>query len=548
VLRAILLATAVVAAAGCASSCCWWSSGEYHATRLPQPLAAPPADPLRLVIDAPTIKILLDEVARRRPVFHGPVPLPAVTRKLGSGCRAPRFGDCDPCKDYGLLSHCNMLRQGNKPCDGQPRVTNAAALRWANQPCAPGATDCAVLVTGVGLSVATEGATYEISLTGAALTLGEGRLHAHAELNGLTVRGTTVVKLLDRCGQRLTLPLLKLPERCEGVEAGIANATPIRLDAGLVLERRDQELRGRLDGDLALKLPPGGAYLKQTCYRGSFLGYDVAEVAERETVGALEREWPRREAQAQRALQAWLADRLARPLVDAIPPSFQVAAAGSQITFLPRLEKVTITPAAITVEADAQVIVPYDLVNAQLAALGRLRVSKAGEDPLWLSELKAEAGPGGTLLLRAAYEYEWHRGAITGGGKGHLAFAGRGELKEGTLRFGEVTLVEVVPKDSGCFDARMRRRVEAALKGHEIRRLQIKLQAQLDAAVERLRATRVTRDGLAMAFQPDSLSARPSFERQGVRLDFAGFLRPRLIPAAGARPPAPPAGTPAKGP
>jgi hypothetical protein len=529
---AVTLAAVVLLAVGCSSSCCWWSSGEYKAEKLPQAEPLPAHEPLRVVIDGPTVTALLDELTRRQPKFRGPLPVPLYTRKLGSGCRAPVFGDCDPCKEYSLLSSCSMIRQGGKPCEGQKRESDSRKLRWAHERCPNDKPECAVLSSGLGFSIKAEKTTYEVALQGARVQLGDGRLQAHLDLGGLKATATTLVQLLDRCGQPTRLPLVKVPERCDGVEVGLGNPRPVTIDAGFIIEWRGGELRGRLDGDVGLRLPPGGAYVKQSCYKGSFLGYDIGEMAQRETVGALEREWTRRESEARAQLQRWLADRLARPLVDAIPPSYRVPAAGGEVTFAPHLEKVHVTPAAITVQAEAEVIVPYDLVNKQLAALGRVLVSKKGDDPLWLSELKAERGPGGTLLVRAAYAYEWKRGALKGGGKGHLAFAGRGALKGGNLQLGTIQLIEVKPSDSGCFDERMRHRLESALKGDEIRKLEIKLQAQLDGAVERLRGQRLTRDGFAVELQPDALTALPSFEPKGVRLHLAGFLRPRLVPAA----------------
>jgi hypothetical protein len=306
-----------------------------------------------VVIDAPTVKALLDELTRRQPKFHGSLPVPLYTRRMGSGCRAPAFGDCDPCKDYSLLSSCSMIRQGMSPCSGQASESDSRKLVWANQKCPKDKPDCAVLARGLGFSVKAESTTYEIALQGARVQLGDGRLQAHLDLGGLKANATTLVKLLDRCGQPTKLPLVKIPERCEGVEVGVGHPTPIKIDAGFVLEWRDQELRGRLDGDVGLKLPPGGAYVKQSCYKGSFLGYDIGEMAQRETVGALEREWTRRESEARAQLQRWLADRLARPLVDAIPSSFNVPAAGGEVTFAPHLEKIAVTPAAITVQAEA---------------------------------------------------------------------------------------------------------------------------------------------------------------------------------------------------
>jgi hypothetical protein len=530
--RATLLAAGLLLVVGSSSGCCRLSSGEYHVAQLPRPEPLPAHPPLRLVIDAPTVKALLDEVTRQQPKFRGPLPVPPYTRKMGSGCRAPAFGDCDPCREYSLLSSCSMIRQGSKPCEGQHRESDSEKLLWANQRCPKDRHDCGVLVSGLGFSLRAEKATYEIVLKGAEVRLGDGRLTAHVDLGGLKASAATLLKLLDRCGQPTQLPLVKVPERCEGVEVGINNPTPLRIDAGFVIEWRDHELRGRLDGDVGLKLPPGGAYAKLACYRGTFLGYDIGEMAQRETVGALEREWTRRESAARAALQKWLGERLARPLADAIPPSFRLSIAGGEVTFVPHLERIAVTPAAITVQTEAEVLVPYALVNQQLAALGRMLVSKKGEDPLWLSDIKAEQGPGGTLLIRAAYEYGWKRGALKGGGRGHLSFAGRGALRGGTLHLGTITLIELKPSESGCFDERMRHRVEAALQGDEIRKLEIKLQAQLDGAVAKLRHQRLTRDGFAVDLQPDLLTALPRFEPQGVRLHLAGFLRPRLVPAA----------------
>jgi hypothetical protein len=93
----------------------------------------------------------------------------------------------------------------------------------------------------------------------------------------------------------------------------------------------------------------------------------------------------------------------------------------------------------------------------------------------------------------------------------------------------------------------MRHRLEKALKGDELYKLTIKLQSQLDGAIEKLRTQRLTRDGFAVELQPDALTALPRFEATGVRLHLAGYLRPRLVPAAA--PPAPKAarpGAPAK--
>jgi hypothetical protein len=530
--RASVLAAGMLLAVGCSSSCCWWSHGDWKAEKPPEAEPLPAHEPLRVVIDGPTVKALLDEVTRRQPKFRGPLPLPLYARRMGSGCRAPAFGDCDPCKDYSLFSSCSMIRQGMSPCKGQASESDPRKLRWANQQCAKDQPDCALLTKGLGFSIKADNASYEIALRGAHLDLGDGRLRAHVDLGGLKANATTFVKLLDRCGQPTQLPLVKIPDRCEGVEVGINHPTPIMIDAGFVIEWRDQELRGRLDGEVGLKLPPGGAYVKQACYKGSFLGYDISEMAQRETVGALEREWTRREGEARAKLQQWLGERLSRPLADAIPPKFKVPIAGGEITFEPHLDKVAVTSAAITVQAEAEMVVPYDFVNKQLAALGKVLVSKKGEDPLYLSEIKAEQGPGGTLLVRAAYEYHWKRGSLQGGGKGHLAFAGRGALRGGTLQMGKIQLTEVKPTDSGCFDERMRHRIEAALRGDELYKLTIKLQAQLDGAVEKLRSQRITRDGFAIELQPDALTALPRFEANGVRLHLAGYLRPRLVPAA----------------
>jgi hypothetical protein len=544
-LRIALLLGGVLLAVGCSSSCCW-SEGEWKSEKLPEFEALPEHDPLRVVIDAPTVKALLDEVTRRQPKFHGTLPVPLYSRRMGSGCRAPAFGDCDPCKDYSLFSSCSMIRQGMSPCKGQASESDPRKLRWANEKCPADKPDCALLTKGLGFSLRAENANYEVALRGARLDLGDGRLRAHVDLGGLKANATTFVKLLDRCGQPTQLPLVKIPERCENVEVGVQNAAPVMIDAAFVIEWRDQELRGRLDGEVGLKLPPGGAYVKQACYKGSFLGYDIGDMAQRETVGALEREWARREGDARVKLQQWLAERLSRPLADAIPQKFKVPAAGGEVTFEPHLDKIAITSAAITVQAEAEVVVPYDLINKQLAALGKVLVSKKGEDPLWFSDIKAEFGPGGTLMLRAAYEYQWKRGAIKGGGKGNLAFAGRGALRGGTLQLGALQLIEVKPTDSGCFDDRMRHRVDAALKGEERYKLGIKLQAQLDGALEKLRGQRITRDGFAVELQPDSLTALPRFEATGVRLHLAGYLRPRLVPAAAAHADGRPGGTPGK--
>jgi hypothetical protein len=532
--RATLALALLAGMAGC-TSCCW-SAKQYRAAKLPasRPLAA--HDPLRIVIDAPTIRELLGELGRRQPSFGAPFTVPPLTRKLGLGCRTPAFGDCAPCREYSVLSRCSPLRLRGKPCEGQSTQRDGSRLRWANETCPASDPDCALMVSGYGFTLAAERAAYEVTVQAASLTLGDGRLAATVDLGKLKVKATTRLTVLDRCGAKTRLPLVKLPEQCEGVEAGIDSPAPIHLEAGLVLESKGRELRGRLDGDVRLKLPPKGAYLKQSCYSGSVLGYDLGEMVQREGIGALEREWPRREAQAQQALTTWLAERLARPLVDAIPGELRVGAAGGQVTFFPHLERVAVTPAAITVQADSEVLIPYELVSQQLAALGKVRASRKGEDPLSLSDLKVEQGPGGTLLVRAAYEYQWQRaGVLSGGGRGQLAFAGRGELRGGVLRLGDVQLVAMDPSESGCFDDRVRRKVEAALQGDEVRRLEIKLQTQYEAAVDRLRAARLTRDGLSITLQADALTAVPTFERDGVLLHLGGNLRPRLAPAPARR-------------
>jgi hypothetical protein len=530
---------------GCASCC--WSAKQYRAARLPvaRPVAA--HDPLRVVIDASAIRAFLSEVSRRQPSLGAPITVPALTRKLGVGCRTPAFGDCDPCKEYSLLSHCSPVRLRGKPCEGQPTQRDGGRLRWANETCPKDDAACALMASGYGFTLLADRAAFEVTLRAADLRLGDGRLAVAVDLGRLRVKAATRLTVLDRCGKPTQLPLVKLAERCENVEAGVDSAVPIHLEGGLILEWQGQELRGRLDGDLKLKLPPKGAYLNQSCYVGSVLGYDIRDMLQREGVGALEREWLRREADAQRALTAWLAERLGRPLVDAIPGRFKVGAAGGQVTFLPHLERIAVTPAAITVQADAEVLVPYDLVTKQLKALGRIRASKQDDDPLYLSDLRVEQGPGGTLLVRAAYEYAWKRaGVLRGGGRGQLAFAGRGELRAGILRLGEIELVTMDPSDAGCFDDRVRAKVEAALQGDEIRRLEIKLQAQFEAAVEKLQATRLTRDGLNVSLQPDALTAVPTFERDGVLLHLGGNLRPRLTPPALAQPAAPRPETAAK--
>jgi hypothetical protein len=205
-------------------------------------------------------------------------------------------------------------------------------------------------------------------------------------------------------------------------------------------------------------------------------------------------------------------------------------AAGGEVTFEPRLASIRVTPAAVTVQAEAQVLVPYALINRQLAALPKQRASRAAAEPLWLTNLRVEQGPRDTLLVRAAYAYEWTRAKIiSGGGEGQLAFAGRGELRAGTLRLTKVTLLELDPANAGCFDDRLRRRIEAALQGDELHRLEIKLQAQYDAAVAQLGVQRLTRDGYSVKIQHEAVTALPVFERDGVRLHLTGNLRPRLV-------------------
>jgi hypothetical protein len=505
---------------------------QYRAPQDPRPRPAPAGEALRVIIDAPTITAFLDEVTRRQPVFHGAVTLPTFTHRVGIGCRTPIFGACDPCRDYPILSPCSSLRQRSQPCGGQPTQTDGRKLVWASQPCPASQPDCAVMASGIGFELSTERASVEVPLRRASLQLGDGRLAAAVALGGVKLRASTTMKLLDRCGRPTRLPLMPIPEHCADVEAGIDASEPIRLEAALRLESRGQELRGRLERGVALKLPPGSPYVKQQCYRGTFFGYNLGDIVERETAGALQREWSRREDDARNALDSWLSERLSRPLVDAIPPSFRVPAAGGEVVFFPRLSSVHVTPAAITVQAEAQVLLPYDLLTRQLAALGKVRASRSGDDPLWLSDFSVEQGPGGTLLVRASYTYEWTRARlISGGGRGKLAFSGHGELRDGVLQLHDVELRELDPTDRGCFDERLVQRIEAALRGDEIRRLEIKLQAQYDAAVEQLRSRRLTREGFAIDIHPDSLTAVPTFEREGVRLHLSGNLRPRLAPS-----------------
>jgi len=150
--------------------------------------------------------------------------------------------------------------------------------------------------------------------------------------------------------QPTQLPLVKVPERCEGVEVGISHPTRCRIDPRLRLEWRDQELRGASTATSA-EAPPGGAYVKQAV-QGSFLGYDIGEMAQRETWARSARVDATRGGGARQA--PGVARRAPRrPLVDAIPPSYRLPAAAARSPS-PKLEKLAVTPAPSPCRAEAE--------------------------------------------------------------------------------------------------------------------------------------------------------------------------------------------------